>query len=77
MIVRYKSYTDVNQSDFRKEAERIMANLFRRTRFEACQEYLRSSLTNFADKFGRLKAAAVSLYKTEGVRTTVSGQGKL
>ena len=55
---------DINESFFRQEAEMIMANLFKQTKFEVCQGYLQSSLADSADIFGRLKAAANSLCRT-------------
>ena len=53
--------TDLNRDPFREEAERIMTSLFRQTRFRKCHKYLEDSREDYADRFGQLKAVAISL----------------
>ena len=70
---------DLNRGPFREEAERLMASLFRQTKFRKCHEYLQGSLADCADRFGRLKAAAISLCEIPGAQlqgVSIAGRGK-
>ena len=72
-------YTDLNRGPFREEAERTMASLLQQTKFRKCNEYLQGSIGNCADRFGRLKLAAVSLCEIPGVQlqgVSIAGRGK-
>ena len=53
--------TDLNRGPFQEEAERIMTSLFQQTKFQKCHKYLEDSREDYADRFGQLKAAAISL----------------
>ena len=66
----------MNEGPFRDDAEAIMTGLFRQTKFGKCQEYLLSSLGDVGDRFGRLKAAAISLCETPEAPSTIAGIGE-